>query len=330
MSTPPQHSSPVVPSSTDPLGVAGSVALNVAQTVLTQLASSSAIALQDTAASQPVPEVPREDSAEISAHSEVPPEPIIQAPTPTSSRGGHALASGGIARGPRSHPTLPEAIHPRRRTHFPPGDLYRRSVGYPDGEMAWNAPSEREPPREKTVGQRLAPTSVIAAEELAKATKQATLTGWAQNIALGLQVLVGALTTALGAALSGKNTSVAISILGATSTLITSYLARMRGSNEPQTSLLRAQTLDHFLREIEGFILDHGHEVEDKWDDKINGFRLGLEKILGNQSGSLATSPDTSTNPRQEKVVGAVDPGSGYTGSGDYSVRNTTTGITTV
>jgi len=244
----------------------------------------------------------------------VPPRLIIQAPTPTSSRGGYA--SSGIPRGPRSYPTSPEAIHPRRRIHFPPEDLYRRSVGYPDSEMAWNAPSEREPPREKTVGQRLAPTSVVAAEELAKATKKATLTGWAQNIALGLQVLVGALTTALGAALSGKNTSVAISILGATSTLITSYLARMRGSNEPQTSLLRAQTLDHFLREIEGFILDHGHEVEDKWDDKINGFRLGLEKILGNQSGSLATSPDTSTNPRQEKVVGAVDPGSGYTGSG--------------
>jgi hypothetical protein len=33
----------------------------------------------------------------------------------------------------------------------------------------------------------------------------ATTTGWAQNIALGLQVLLGALTTALGAALSGKN-----------------------------------------------------------------------------------------------------------------------------
>ncbi len=31
------------------------------------------------------------------------------------------------------------------------------------------------------------------------------LTDWAQNIALGVQVLVGALTTALGAALSGKN-----------------------------------------------------------------------------------------------------------------------------
>ena len=146
MSTPPQHSSPVVPSSKGSLAVAESVVLDVAQTVLTRLASSSASALQDTPASPTVPEVPREYSAEISAPSEVPPEPTIQAPTPTSSHGGHALASGGITRGPRSYPTLPEAIHPRRRTHFP-GDLYRRSVGYPDSEIAWNAPSERDPVR---------------------------------------------------------------------------------------------------------------------------------------------------------------------------------------
>lgn len=30
------------------------------------------------------------------------------------------------------------------------------------------------------------------------------MTSWAQNVAIGLQVLIGALTTALGAALSGK------------------------------------------------------------------------------------------------------------------------------
>jgi hypothetical protein len=33
----------------------------------------------------------------------------------------------------------------------------------------------------------------------------AAITGWAQNVALALQVLLGALTTALGAALSGKD-----------------------------------------------------------------------------------------------------------------------------
>jgi hypothetical protein len=33
----------------------------------------------------------------------------------------------------------------------------------------------------------------------------ATWTGWAQNIAMGLQILIGALTTGLGAALTGKS-----------------------------------------------------------------------------------------------------------------------------
>jgi len=331
MSTPLQHSSSVVPSSTVPLAVAESVVSDATQAVSTQLASSPTSTLQATPASQPVSGVPREHSAETPTPSEVPPEPIIRAPTPTSSRGGggdHALASGRDVRGPRSHPILPEAIHPRRRTHFPPGDLYRRSISYPNSETAWNAPSEREPPREKTVGQRLAPTSAIAAEELARATKKAIFTGWAQNIALGLQVLVGALTTALGAALSGKNTAVAISILGATSTLITSYLARTKGSNEPQTSLLRAQALEHFLREIEGFILDHGHEVGDKWDYKIKGFRLGLEKILGSHPGSVTISPDT--NPGQKMAVGSVDPGARYTESGDDAARSAKTGVATV
>ncbi|KAH9961728.1 hypothetical protein BC827DRAFT_1099478, partial [Russula dissimulans] len=106
-------------------------------------------------------------------------------------------------------------------------------------------------------------------------------TGWMQNIALDLQVLIGAFTTVFGAALSGKK-SVTISILGGASILVASYLTCMKGSNEPQLSFLRSQALDHFLREINAFVLDHGHEVGNKWDDKINDFRLGLEKLLGN------------------------------------------------
>ncbi|KAI0247244.1 hypothetical protein BJV78DRAFT_1133604 [Lactifluus subvellereus] len=86
-------------------------------------------------------------------------------------------------------------------------------------------------------------------------------TGWAINIAIGLQVFLGSLATAIGAALSGKNSSVAISTLGGMSKLVASYLARVRGSNEPEFSLLRAKALSHFLREVNAFILDHGHEV---------------------------------------------------------------------
>jgi len=73
-------------------------------------------------------------------------------------------------------------------------------------------------------------------------------------------------------------------------------------------SQLRAQQLDHFIREIKGFKLDHGHEVGEKWDDKIHGFRLGLEKILGSQPGSVTINPDGAFNPNQEKGVGGMGP----------------------
>lgn len=72
-------------------------------------------------------------------------------------------------------------------------------------------------------------------------------------------------------------------------------------------SSLRAQQLEHFLREIRSFKLDHGHETGDKWDHRINGFRLGLEKILGNQPGSVAITPDGTFNPNQGKGLGVMD-----------------------
>ena len=97
-------------------------------------------------------------------------------------------------------------------------------------------------------------------------------------------------------------------------------MARTKGTNEPQASKFRAQALDHFLREIEAFDLDHGHEIGDKWDDKINGFRFGLERILGNHPGSVTVDADTGNNPGREKWAAGVDPtgnvGPGGTGNG--------------
>ncbi|KAI0300691.1 hypothetical protein B0F90DRAFT_1722417 [Multifurca ochricompacta] len=43
-----------------------------------------------------------------------------------------------------------------------------------------------------------------------KAAKRAKMTGYSINVAIGIQVVLGALTTGLGAALSGKSSSVAI------------------------------------------------------------------------------------------------------------------------
>ena len=95
-----------------------------------------------------------------------------------------------------------------------------------------------------------------------------------------------------------------------------SYLARARGSNEPEFSLLRTKALNHFLREIDAFTLDHGHEVGREWDEKINGFRLGLENMLGNRPGSVTINSEAGTNSSQDKGLGGVDPITGLGGNG--------------
>ena len=56
----------------------------------------------------------------------------------------------------------------------------------------------------------------------------------------------------------------------------------------------------------------------DKWDDKIKGFRFGLEGILGNRPGSVTTNAqgDVGINPNQEKWRAGVDPNVGPGGNG--------------
>jgi hypothetical protein len=111
-------------------------------------------------------------------------------------------------------------------------------------------------------------------------------------------------------------TSVAISILGGSSTVVASYLARGRTSNEPEASRNRAISLNHFLREIRGFQLDHGYSTGNEFDDRIKGYRLGLEQMLGNRPGSLAIHPSEVVGPNSgqvsEKGVGATNPVQGF------------------
>lgn len=59
-----------------------------------------------------------------------------------------------------------------------------------------------------------------------------------------------------------------------------SYLARTRGSKEPELSLLRVRDLEQFIRELRAFQLDHGHVDSDEWDKEIGRFRQELEDIL--------------------------------------------------
>lgn len=78
------------------------------------------------------------------------------------------------------------------------------------------------------------------------------------------------------------------SVLGAFSTLVASYLARARGSGEPDLSALRVSDLDHFLRTAEAFQLDHGHEHPNsvnRLGEEVTHMRHQLEELLGNASG---------------------------------------------
>jgi hypothetical protein len=72
---------------------------------------------------------------------------------------------------------------------------------------------------------------------------------------------------------------------GGFSTIVASYLARARGSNEPELSIARVKDLEQFLRECEAFHMDHGHKVSHDQDDKIDGFRRRFEELLGNANG---------------------------------------------
>jgi len=72
---------------------------------------------------------------------------------------------------------------------------------------------------------------------------------------------------------------------GAIATLVASYLARARGSNEPELSITRRTDLDQFIRDCQAFRMDNGHALGHKYDDAIIGFRRKFEELLGNPIG---------------------------------------------
>jgi hypothetical protein len=74
-------------------------------------------------------------------------------------------------------------------------------------------------------------------------------------------------------------------VLGGFSTIVASYLARARGSNEPELSITRVKDLEQFIRECEAFKLDHGHATGDKFDKDLEKFRGRFEELLGNANG---------------------------------------------
>ena len=70
--------------------------------------------------------------------------------------------------------------------------------------------------------------------------------------------------------------------VGALSTLVASYLARARGSNEPELSIARTKDLEQFIRECRTFQMDHGHMIGNDKDEDLARFRSKYEELLGN------------------------------------------------
>ncbi|TFK38440.1 hypothetical protein BDQ12DRAFT_605620, partial [Crucibulum laeve] len=138
---------------------------------------------------------------------------------------------------------------------------------------------------EKSAGERLDPTLLTAKAERDKYAFKAKMTGYALNAAIGMQVVLGALTTGLSAATTGRQTSIMTAILGGFATIVASYLARARGSNEPELSITRVKDLEQFIRECEAFKMDNGHVFGDKHNEALETFRRRFEELLGNANG---------------------------------------------
>ena len=75
------------------------------------------------------------------------------------------------------------------------------------------------------------------------------------------------------------------SVLGGAGTVVASYLARARGSNEPELSIARVKDLQKFIRECDAFVQDHGTETGNQYDNEIQRLRMELEHLLGNGDG---------------------------------------------
>ncbi|KAK7460569.1 hypothetical protein VKT23_009290 [Stygiomarasmius scandens] len=196
-------------------------------------------------------------------------------------------------------PPLPQPVH-RNTVDSQFGEMSpTRSQGGPyvnrsRSNVDWIIPTVPEKPnvhRPKTVSERLQPTVDTAEAERSKYELKAKMTGYALNVAIGLQVLLGALTTGLSAVTTGRQTSITTSILGGLSTLVASYLARARGSNEPELSITRVKDLEHFIRECKAFQMDVGHLTGSDHDAKLHSLRDRFEELLGNANGERRLAP---------------------------------------
>ncbi|KAH7913179.1 hypothetical protein BJ138DRAFT_1146750 [Hygrophoropsis aurantiaca] len=162
------------------------------------------------------------------------------------------------------------------------------------GVADWIVPVDKRATPELTISERLKPTLEAAEQEKQKYSRKAMLNGYALNVAIGLQVLLGSLTTGLSVVTSGRQTSIMTTILGGMATLVASYLARARGSHEPELSITRVKDLEQFIRDCKSFQMDHGHQYgssDANLHQRVIDLRGNFEELLGNGNGERKMSP---------------------------------------
>ncbi|KAK0187204.1 hypothetical protein F5146DRAFT_1226754 [Armillaria mellea] len=132
----------------------------------------------------------------------------------------------------------------------------------------------------KSVEERMLPTIIAAEVERKKYAERAMMKGYTMNIAIGIQLLAGALTTAISALVTGREITIVLPVLGGISTLAAAFLTKVRGSNELEGSLMVAKDLEQFIRECKGFLVDFGSSTEDIHRGEVQRLRNRFEEIL--------------------------------------------------
>ncbi|KZS87866.1 hypothetical protein SISNIDRAFT_293614, partial [Sistotremastrum niveocremeum HHB9708] len=90
-----------------------------------------------------------------------------------------------------------------------------------------------------SVEERLQPTLDTALQHQKQYSTQATAYAVVLNVCISLQILLGAMITAL-AAVASKHAGATTAVLGACSTLVATYLAKARSGGEPESSRRRS------------------------------------------------------------------------------------------
>ncbi|KAH8827168.1 hypothetical protein DL96DRAFT_1605764 [Flagelloscypha sp. PMI_526] len=213
--------------------------------------------------------------------------PYRPAPTRTQSLGVHGASTD-------EHPYQPAPIRTQslglvddRTTRSPAHSRSGLGLGNP---LEWVVPVHSKF-KSLTVGEKLEMTIAQAEVEMIKAQGRAKITGMAVNICIGLQVLLGALTTALSSVTVGKQTNVMTSVTGGFATVVATMLAKLKGMGEPETSKERHKDISSFIRDCKAYQTDFGPAPSEEHKEAMDDFRGRLEELLGNRTISNRQRP---------------------------------------